>query len=55
MELILNIGLNSKNGNIGPGTVLREIEATGFKLQAYAIHHSETEPTLVARVSTEYS
>jgi hypothetical protein len=53
MELILNIGLNTNtNGNIGVGTVLRDVEAHGFELLDVATHWSDTEQTVVARVGT---
>ena len=49
MKLLLNIGLARKgNSNIGVGTVLRELAATGCDRTAYAVHHSDTEITVVA-------
>lgn len=46
---LLNIGLaRTGNSNIGVGTALREIEASGFTIFAHAVHHSDTEITVVA-------
>jgi len=54
--MILNIGLaRTGNSNIGTGTVLRELSAHGFDLQAYNIHHSDTEITVVAEVTNSFS
>lgn len=51
MKVILNIGLAvGTNGNIGPGTVLREIQGFGFDIVTYGIVHSDTERTIVALV-----
>lgn len=56
MEVTLNIGLaRAGNSNIGVGTVLREIEQSGFRLRQYNIQHSDTEITVVARVTPGYS
>lgn len=56
MSFILNIGLaRTGNSNIGTGTVLRELSANGFDLQAYSIHHSDTEITVVAEVTNSFS
>jgi hypothetical protein len=52
MNLVLNIGLaRTGNSNIGVGTVLRELEARGLHVAHYAIHHSETEITVVADIN----
>lgn len=52
MEVIINIGLavgpNGTTGNIGTGTALRELAQAGFTINAHALHHSETELTVVA-------
>jgi hypothetical protein len=50
MEVIINVGLAvGTNGNIGFGTVLRELAQAGFTVRRYNLLHSETEPTIVAR------
>ena len=52
MTYILNIGLARQgNSNLGVGTVLREIENCGFDLGSHAVHHSDTEITVVALVA----
>lgn len=56
MEVTLNIGLaRTGNSNIGVGTVLREIEQSGFTLRQHSIQHSDTEITVVAQVTARYS
>lgn len=51
MDLILNIGLNSRtNGNIGTGTVIREVISC-FGAAAVTFKHSDTELTCIACVS----
>lgn len=52
MEVILNIGLDSVNGNVGIGTALRQLHNGGFVTLDYAVHYSDTERTLVARCET---
>ena len=55
MPYILNIGLARQgNSNIGVGTVLREIADCGFRLVNHAIHHSDTEITVVAQVDRQH-
>jgi hypothetical protein len=50
MEVILNIGLAvGTNGNIGVGTVLRDLAEAGFSVIENAVHYSDSEPTVVAR------
>lgn len=51
MALILNIGLNlPRGGTLQATTALRAMEAYGLPAQSAALHHSDTEATLVATV-----
>ena len=52
MTYILNIGLaRDGNSNIGVGTVLRELADRPFTVFEYKVHHSDTEMTVVAKVT----
>ncbi len=47
MQVTLNIGLE---GNLGTGTVLRDLASHKFTLLAHRLHQSDTEQTVVAEV-----
>lgn len=48
MQVILNIGLESKtHGKITPVTALSAARLRWLQIKSSAVHHSDTEPTLV--------
>jgi len=56
MQLILNIGLKGIHTQVTPASALhasRTLRKHGFGLVAGVVHHSATEPTLVATVEHE--
>ncbi len=56
MNFILNIGLKSETlGDITVAQALDAINAAGFFVYRPAVYESDTEPTLVAEIKSDYS